>query len=222
LGGAASALAAKASTSTIPVVFSAVGDAVGVGLVASLRRPGANVTGMSVLVPEIAGKRIELDCLSCESIQSRRPTRIERSTAGGERARVQVHFLNTSTVVDLDAAFATLANLRVGGLVVAIEAFFDSHRDKLVALSARHGVPTLFGSRESVVAGGLMSYGPDIPDSYRQAAIYTGRILKGERPSDLPVQQPTKFAFVINLKTAKALGLEVPPMLLSLADEIIE
>jgi putative ABC transport system substrate-binding protein len=116
-------------------------------------------------------------------------------------------------VVDLDAAFATLANLRVGGLVVAIEGFLDSHRDKLVALSARHGVPTLFGSRENGCGRRSDELRPDIADSYREAAIYTGRILKGEKPSDLPVQQPTKFAFVINLKTAKALGLEVPPML---------
>ena len=231
-GGAASALAAKASTSTIPVVFSAVGDPVGVGLVASLRRPGANVTGMSVLGPEIAGKRIELvkalaptGAAIAYLVNPSNPAGLLESNEARRAAsalRVQVHVLNASTVVDLDAAFATLANLRVGGLVVALEAFFDSHRDKLVALSARHGVPTLFGSREIVVAGGLMSYGPDIADSYRQAAIYTGRILKGEKPSDLPVQQPTKFAFVINLKTAKALGLEVPPMLLSLADEIIE
>jgi putative ABC transport system substrate-binding protein len=232
-GGTASALVAKAATATIPIVFTAVGDPVGTGLVASLSRPEANVTGMSALAgTAIAGKRIELlkssvptaagiaflvNPSSPNSVTERNEALAAANTLG-----IPVHVLNASTEGDLEAAFASVVRLRAGGLVVAIEAFFDSQRDRLVVLSARHAVPTLHGSREAVVAGGLMSYGPNIADSYRWAGVYTGRILKGEKPTDLPVMQPTKLDLVINLRTAKALGLEIPPTLLALADEVIE
>jgi putative ABC transport system substrate-binding protein len=172
-GGTPAALAAKAATQTIPVVFSAVSDAVRVGLVASLNRPGGNLTGMSLFN-------------------------------------------------ELDGAFASTTKLGVEGVVVLAEPFFDSRRDIIVALAARYAVPTVYSVREYAVAGGLMAYGASMPDAYRQGGIYVGRVLKGEKPGDLPVMQPTKFDLMINLKTAKALGLSVPDRLLALADEVIE
>jgi putative ABC transport system substrate-binding protein len=231
-GGTASALAAKASTSTIPVVFSAVGDPIGSGLIASLNRPGGNVTGMGLLAPALVGKRIELLRLLVPHATSigflRNPSNpsneLESSEAlaAADALGIQVHVLNASTEDEFDAAFAVLAKVRAGGLVIAIDASFDSQRDKLVALSLRHGIATIYGSRVNVVAGGLISYGPSFRDAYYGAGIYTGRILKGEKPANLPVQQPTKFELAINLKTAKALGLTVPDKLLALADKVIE
>jgi ABC-type uncharacterized transport system substrate-binding protein len=231
-GGTASALAAKAATATIPIVFTAVGDPVGTGLVASLSRPEANVTGMSVLAPAIVGKRIELLKRSVPTaagiaylVNPSSPSSVielNEALAAANTLGIPLHVLNASTEGDLEAAFASVVRLRAGGLVVAIEAFFDNQRDRLAALSVRHAVPTLYGSRENVAAGGLMSYGPNIADSYRWAGVYTGRILKGEKPAELPVMQPTKFDLVINLRTAKALGLEIPPTLVALADEVIE
>jgi putative ABC transport system substrate-binding protein len=231
-GGPPSALAAKAATSTIPIVFSGSNDPVGLGLVASLNRPGGNVTGMSTFTSVLAAKRLELlkelvpaAVVMAYVINPSNPTaEFERkeSLPAASSLGIQLRVLNASTEQELDAAFATLPNLRAEGVVVAPEPFFDSQRDRIVSLSARHSVPAIYGFRDYVVAGGLISYGTSITDSYRQAGIYAARILKGEKPSDLPVMQPIKFELVLNLKTAKALGLTVPDKLLVAADEVIE
>jgi putative tryptophan/tyrosine transport system substrate-binding protein len=231
-GGPPSALAAKTATSTIPVIFSAVTEPVRLGLVPSLNRPGANVTGMSLLTSEMVGKSTQLlkemvpataaiaylvnpSSPSAEIYAKEAPT-----TASALGIRIAV--LNASTEQSLDEVFASLGKIGAGALVVPAEPFFVSQRDRIVALAARYAVPMIANLREYVVAGGLMSYGASLPDSYRRAGIYVGRVLKGEKPADLPVQLPTKFELVINLKTAKALGLEVPPTLLARADEVIE
>jgi ABC-type uncharacterized transport system substrate-binding protein len=231
-GGPPAAFAAKAATQTIPVVFSAAVDPDRIGLVASLNRPGGNVTGMSRFPSEVAAKSVQL-------LQELRPAAIligylvnpsnpavhlyaEEASNAAKALGIAVRILNASTESDLDEAFASLARTDAGGLVVPAEPFFDSQRDRIVALAARHAVPAIYGLREYAVAGGLMSYGASLPDSYRRAGIYVGRVLKGEKPADLPVQQATKYDLVLNLKTAKALGLTVPDKLLALADEVIE
>jgi putative ABC transport system substrate-binding protein len=231
-GGPPSALAAKAATSTIPVVFSAVNDPVRLGVVASLSRPGGNVTGMSILTSEMVAKSAqllkELVPAATAIAYLVNPSNPSAEIYSKEAATVasalgiRVHVLDASTEHDLDEAFASLGKLGAGGLVVPAEPFFDSQRDRIVALAARYAVPASYTFREYVVAGGLMSYGASLPDSYRRAGIYVGRVLKGEKPADLPVMQPTKFDLVLNLKTAKALGLTVPDRLLALADEVIE
>jgi ABC-type uncharacterized transport system substrate-binding protein len=231
-GGPPSALAAKAATRTIPVVFSAVNDPVGVGLVPSLNRPGGNITGMSFLNFEIIGKSAQLlkemvpaaaaiaylvnpSSPSAEFYAKQAPT--VASALG-----IRVPVLNASTEHDLDECFASLGKIGADALIVPAEPFFDSQRDRIVALAARYAVPMIAGLREYVEAGGLMSYGASLSDAYRRAGIYVGRVLKGEKPADLPVMQPTKFDLVLSLKTAKALGLTVPDRLLALADEVIE
>jgi len=231
-GGAPSAFAAKAATQAIPIVFSAALDPDRLGLVASLNRPGGNVTGMSIFPSEVAAKSVQLlkELLPAATALG---YLVNPSTPGaGLYAKeasnaasalgVAVHVLNASTEHVLDDAFASLAKLGAGGLAVPAEPFFDSQRDRIVALAARHAVAAIYGFREYAGAGGLMSYGASLPDSYRRAGMYVGRILKGERPADLPVMQPTKFDLVLNLKTAKALGLTVPDRLLAIADEVIE
>jgi putative tryptophan/tyrosine transport system substrate-binding protein len=231
-GGPPSALAAQAATSTIPVVFSAVNDPVYLGLVASLNRPGGNVTGMSTFVADLGAKSVELlkelvptAAVIAYLVNPSSPAAeiyAKEALTAARTLGIEVKVLNASTERDLGEAYASLAKLGAGGLVVPGEPFFDSHRETIVALSARYALPAIYGFREFVLAGGLMSYGTSLPDSYRRAGIYVGRILKGEKPADLPVQQPTKFELVINLKTAKALGLEIPPKVLALADEVIE
>ena len=229
-GGPPSALAAKAATSSIPIVFSAVTDPVRLGLVASLGRPGGNVTGMSTFTADLGAKEVELLRELLPAIKTLvylvNPTnpssKLEADAAviAGGAAGIQVRVLNASTESELESVFESWSN--PDALIVAGEPFFDSRRSRIVALVARRGTPAMYSWRENVVLGGLISYGSSLTDSYRKAGTYTGRVLKGEKPADLPVMQPTKFELTINLKTAKALGLTVPPALLVGADEIID
>jgi putative ABC transport system substrate-binding protein len=231
MGGNASPLAAKSATSTSPIVFSS-SDAVGVGLVASLARPGGNATGIDIMTFELMPKRLEL--LSELVPQARviallvnpantATERVIRDMQEAARAQgVQFLILRASTENEIDAAFALLVERHAGALIVGADPFFGNQRGQLVALASRHVVPAIYFFRENVTAGGLMSYGASIPDGYHKAGIYVGKTLNGAKPADLPVQQPTKFELVINLKTAKALGLTVPQSLLTRADEVIE
>jgi ABC-type uncharacterized transport system substrate-binding protein len=231
-GGPPSAFAAKGATSTIPVVFSAASDPVEIGLVPSLSQPGGNVTGMGIFNASLGTKRLELmkELMPSAGVigyllnPADRMSEIEtKSVIAASRALgVEVRILNAKSESELETVFAGLQGMRIGALVVPGEPFFDSQRDRIVGLAAKYTVPTIYAWREYVLAGGLMSYGTDLPESYRQAAIYAGRILKGEKPANLPVVQPTKFHMAVNVKIAKSLGVEVPPRLLGLADEVIE
>ena len=230
-GGSPSALAAKAATSTIPIVFLA-SDPIRLGLVTSLNQPGGNITGISNVATELAGKSLGLLKQTVPTAQTIgylvNPTNpiaktfFDEAQAAANKLGIQLHALNASTPMEVDQVFATLAKLGIGALVVMAEPFLDGYRDRLVELSARYRIAGCYPWREYVLTGGLMSYGTNLADSYRQAGIYIGRILKGESPSNLPVMEPTKFEFVLNLRTAKALGLTVPPGILSIADEVIE
>jgi ABC-type uncharacterized transport system substrate-binding protein len=231
-GGPPSALAAKKTTSTIPIIFSAADDPVGLGLVASLSRLGGNVTGMSVfnsalgakrfallheLVPS-AGTIVYLTNPANPSVQLEVKAVQEAANMFGTDLQV----LNASNDQEVEAAFARLAELHAGAIIVAGEPYFDSRRAAIVGLATRYAIPASYSWRENVAMGGLLSYGTSITDSYRNSGVYCGRILKGETPADLPVMQPTKFEMTINLKTAKTLGLTIPPALLTGADEVIE
>ena len=228
---APAALAAKAATTTIPIVFEGGMDPVGVGLVARLDRPGGNVTGVTQLNIEVAAKRLELlhELVPKANVMSFliNPTDAGKGEqpdmqAAARRLGVDLHVLNASTERDFDAVFANPAQLRAGGLVIGSGAFFVARQEQLAALAVRHAVPAVFENRQFVVAGGLMSYGGSLTDAYRMTGVYTGRILKGEKPGDLPVQRGTKVELYINLKSAKALGLTVPPTMQARADEMIE
>jgi putative ABC transport system substrate-binding protein len=232
VGGAHSGIAAKAATSRIPIVFVSAGDPITFGLVASLNRPGGNVTGISMVTVALAPKRLELlhELVPAPAVigMLANPTspylELETKDVRGS-ARIlgrQVQVLNAATPPEIDAAFATLVRRGAGAVLVSGDPFFDSQRDTLVALAARHRIPAVYQWSEFAAIGGLMSYGTSINDAYRQAGIYSARILKGAKPAELPVLQPTKFEMVINLKTAKALGLTIPPSLLARADQVIE
>jgi putative ABC transport system substrate-binding protein len=231
-GGLVTALAAKAATTTIPIIFNVGEDPAQIGLVASLARPGGNATGINFFTQEVVAKRLGLlhELVPTAStivvlLNPASPTIESQLKDVQEAARAvgrQMHILQASTERDIDAAFATLAQLRAGALLVGADPFFYSQRDQIVAQAARYGVPAIYEQREFAVAGGLVSYGTNLADAYHQVGIYAGRILKGEKPADLPVQQSTKFEFVINLKTAKALSLAVPSGVLAIADEVIE
>jgi ABC-type uncharacterized transport system substrate-binding protein len=231
-GTTAAVLAAKAATATIPIIFTTGGDPVKVGLVPSLNRPGGNITGISFLANETGSKRLELLREMVPSATSVgllanpfNPNAAAEITDVLKAARVlgrQIQVVNASSEHEIDTAFATFVQQRVNAIIVDADAFFLARRDQLAALAARHALPAIYSLPEQAAAGGLMSYGASQEDAYRQVGVYTGRILKGEKPADLPVMLPTKFEFVINLKTAKALGIEVPPGLSARADKVIE
>jgi putative ABC transport system substrate-binding protein len=232
LGGGPSAHAAKNATSTIPIVFASSGDPVGEGLVASLARPGGNLTGVSNLGGELVPKRLELLAELVPQVRviallvnPSNPNAERIIVDAQEAARtkgLQLPILKAGKESEIDAAFASLAQLQAGAVVVASDAFLSSRRGRLVALASRHAVPAIYESREFATSGGLITYGTSLTAVYRQVGVYAGQILKGAKPADLPVQQPTKFELVINLKTAQALGLTVPQTLLARADEVIE
>jgi putative tryptophan/tyrosine transport system substrate-binding protein len=218
--------------SPIPIVFVAGGDPVQLGLIDSLNRPGGNVTGIHIFSAALEPKKLELlhQLLPKAAVFSAlvNPTNpnaafVSKELEAAARAmKVQLQIVHASTAPELDAVFAGWAKLRADGLIVTSEGFFDSQRERIVALSAQHSVAGIYPWREYVVAGGVMSYGSSLPDAYRQAGIYVGRILNGEKPADLPVTQPTKFELVLNLRTAKALGVTIPATMLATADEVIE
>jgi putative ABC transport system substrate-binding protein len=227
------ALAAKAATATIPIVFSVGEDPVRLGLVASLARPGGNLTGTNFLVQEVAAKRLRLlhDLVPkavrvAVLVNPANAASTETTSRDTKEAApilgLQIQILDATTIGEIDAAFATLARERPDALFVAPDGFFVSRRQQFANLTARDKIPATYEQRDFVSAGGLMSYGTDIADINRQVGVYTGRILRGAKPADLPVVQPTKFEFVINLQTARALDIEVPPALLAIADEVIE
>jgi putative tryptophan/tyrosine transport system substrate-binding protein len=231
-GGNPPALAAKAATATIPIVFIIGSDPVEVGLVASLNRPGGNVTGVSLFTSMLVAKRLELlrellptattiaFLVNPNNSNAAPDTKVVQTAARG--FGLQLVVLSAAIENDIDAAFATLVQRRANALLVNTDSFFLTRRNQFVALAARHAVPTIHDLREFTAAGALVSYGTDLADAYRQGGVYVGRIVKGEKPADLPVIQPTKFELGINLKTAKALGLDVPASLLARADEVIE
>ena len=226
------ALAAKAATSAIPIVFTTAADPIAVGLVDSLSRPSGNVTGVNSYLSDLGAKRLELlrqlvpnDAVIGMLVNPNYPDAESQAKDVKEAARTlgqQVHVVNADSEGDLNRAFATFIELKADALLVSLDSFFLSRREQLVALAARHKIPVMYFARDFVLAGGLMSYGSDLADSYRQAGVYTGQILKGAKPVDLPVLQPTKFELSINTTTAKSLGLSIPDRLLALADEVIE
>jgi putative ABC transport system substrate-binding protein len=233
LGSAAAALAAKAATQTIPIAFGVPEDPVKLGLVASLPRPGGNATGINFLTAEVMAKRLgllrELVPAAARIAVLVNPANVGRGALTRTELEpaahvlgLQVQFYDASTNPEIDAAYATLVRERPDALFVSSDTFFTSRRVQLISLAARHALPAAYSVREFVEAGGLMSYGTSLAEAFRQVGVYSGRILKGEKPADLPVVQASKFELIINLQTAKLLGLEVPPMLLARADEIIE
>jgi putative ABC transport system substrate-binding protein len=234
-GGAPTALAAKQATRTLPIVFAAAGDPVTVGLVTSLARPGGNVTGSSNFVPELVGKHLEQLTQAVPGVSRVavlwQPGALGERTAtdmlkGAEVAAralgVRLQIVEVRGPADIDRAFSDMTRARAGALTALGSAMFNSERRRLVDLAAKNRLPAVYPLREFVDAGGLMSYGPSLPDLFRRAATYADKILKGAKPGDLPVEQPTKFELIINLKTAKALGLTIPQSLLQRADELIQ
>jgi putative ABC transport system substrate-binding protein len=231
-GGIAASRAAVEATATIPIVFSSGSDPVKRGLVASLSRPGGNATGVYLVIGALDPKKLGLlrelvpQATLVGALLNPNTEDFQIRSAGvQEAARTvgqQIHLVYASTERGLDSAFAELSRLRAGALVVGADPFFNSRRDQIVALAARYAIPAIYEGREYALAGGLMSYGTSLADGYHQVGVYTGRILKGAKPADLPVLQSTKFQFVINLKTAKAFRLQIPDKLLALADEVIE
>ena len=231
-GSTPSVLATKAATTTIPIVFVSAGDPVQLGVVASFNRPGGNATGVNLFTTALEPKKLELlhefvpkaamigVLLNPSYVHAE--TQSSDLRAAAKALGRQIHIVNTGNENDIDAAFATLTERRIGALLVTSIPIFTRRRDHLVALAARHAMPAIYGQREFVTAGGLTSYGTNLADAYRKVGVYTGRVLKGEKPADLPVLQPTKFELLINLKTAKTLGIEIPPTLLARADEVIE
>ena len=227
------ALAAKAATATIPIVFAVGGDPVELGLVASLARPGGNATGINFFAQEVTAKRLRLlhdlvpKAVRIGVLVDPANAAVAASTLRGvQEAAVtiglQIQVLNASTIGEVDAAFATFSRERPDALFIIGDAFFTSRLGQLATLTSRHGIPATYSNRDFVAAGGLMSYGTDFTDAFRQVGVYTGKILKGTKPADLPVLQLSKFEFVINLQTARALGIEIPRDILSVADEVIE
>jgi putative tryptophan/tyrosine transport system substrate-binding protein len=228
-----SALAAKGATATIPIVFHSGGDVVKMGLVASLNRPDGNATGVNLFTQAVESKKLDLLSKLVPSAETfaylsnpNNPGAEERANEVRDAARLfgrSLHVVGASTPAEIDAAFATLVDRRVGALVVMADQYFDdTRRAQLVALAARNAIPAIYGQREYALEGGLISYGTNLAERHRHVGNYAGRILKGEMPSDLPVLRPTKFELLINLKTAKTLGLSIPDNLLTLADEVIE
>jgi ABC-type uncharacterized transport system substrate-binding protein len=232
-GGTAPAIAAKAATSTIPIVFTIPEDPVQLGLVASLSKPGGNLTGVNLFVGELVAKRLELlrelvPAMSRVAVfvnpanSTRAESQVREVESAGHAMGLRIQIFNAGTGWEINAAFATLARERPDALFVSPDPYFVVRRVQIATLAARHAIPTSFSVREAVEAGGLVSYGTNIVDTYRQAGVYTGRILKGAKPAELPVVQSSKFELVINVQTALMLGLTVPPSLLATADEVIE
>jgi len=232
VGGGVAGLAAKSATSSIPIVFASGGDAVKIGLVSSLSRPGSNVTGVSITFGALGAKRLEMLREFVPTATSvavlvnpnypSSPTEVQDVEKAGSTLGLKIGIFNARTERELEPAFAGLVEQKAGGLLVADDPFLQSQRDSIVRLADRHAVPAIYFSRDFADAGGLMSYGPSILDVYRQVGVYIGRILKGDKPADLPVLQPTKYELVINLKAAKALGLRIPAKLQAAAESLIE
>jgi putative tryptophan/tyrosine transport system substrate-binding protein len=233
LGGTPSALAAKAATTTIPIVFAVGSDPVSLGLIPSLSRPGGNITGVTQLAVAIGSKRLELlheiipqDTIMALLVNPTNPPLAETLSkdlqAAARTLGLQIHVLQASTEHEIDEAFATMDQLRARGLVIGPDSFFISRSEQLAALALRHRVPAIYQYREFTAAGGLVSYGASLTDFYRLAGVYTGRILKGENPADMPVEQAPKVELIINLKTAEQFGITIPPAILLRADEVIE
>jgi ABC-type uncharacterized transport system substrate-binding protein len=220
-----SAQAAKASTTTIPIVFAVGNDPIKLGLVESYNRPGGNATGINILTAAMEAKRLGLLAvvgLVINPNYAQATAQVRQIEDAAHASGLQLYVLRVSNDEDIELAFNAIAQQRIAALIVAADPFIDTRRDKIIGLSARQAVPTMYQFREHAAAGGLMSYGVDLIDVYRQVGIYAARVLKGAKPADLPVMEPTKFEFVINLKTARALGLKINPQLLTNADEVIE